>query len=240
MGIFEIRRADTRDRTRLDWLESWHSFNFNSFRAPGNDRHGLLRVFNDDIVAPGGGFGEHGHADMEIVTYILDGALEHRDSMGTHGVIRVGEVQRMSAGSGIRHSELNASGDAPVHLLQMWVLPDDVGLTPEYDQRDYSDALAGGGLVCVASGMGHDGAMVIHQRDAAMWVGRLAPGAVFALPDAAHVHLFVARGSVTLDGTTLGAGDALRSTDLGPIEGVAGETADGDGVAAEIIIWQTA
>ncbi len=234
MGIFEVRRSDTRDRTQIGWLDSWHSFNFNHFRQPNNDRHGLLRVLNDDVVAPGAGFGEHPHADMEIVTYVLEGALEHRDSMGTHGVIRPGEVQRMSAGSGIRHSEFNASGDEPVHLVQMWVLPDVTGIAPEYDQRDYSEALANGGLVAVASGMGHDGAMTIHQGDAALWAGRLAPGAAFTLPDARHVHLFVARGSVLMDGETLGEGDALRGTDLGAMPGTAGPE------GTEILIWETA
>jgi redox-sensitive bicupin YhaK (pirin superfamily) len=239
MGIFEIRRADTRAHTQVEWLDSRHSFNFGPHRMPNNDRHGLLLVLNDDRVAPGGGFGEHGHADMEIVTYVLSGALEHVDSLGTRGVIRPGEVQRMSAGTGIRHAEMNASRDEPVHFLQMWVRPDTNGVTPSYEQVDVSAALGSGTLVPVASGRGHAGAVRLHQRDAVMWAGRLAPHAEFELPDARHVHLFVARGSVVLDGEPFEVGDALRGTDLGPQHGVAGPISDPDGIAAEIIVWET-
>lgn len=234
MGIFEIRRADTRAHTKIDWLDSWHAFNFGPHRMPNNDRHGLLVVANDDRVIAGGGFGEHGHADMEIVTYVLEGALEHGDSLGTHGIIRPGEVQRMSAGTGIRHAEMNASRDEPVHFLQMWVLPDTQHVTPSYEQHDVTSALDTGELVAIASGRGHDGAVAIQQRDAVMWAARLEPGAPATLPDAHHVHAYVARGSFGIDGETLATGDALRGTALGAMAGVAGP----DG--AELIVWETA
>lgn len=234
MGIFAIHRADTRAHTQMSWLDSRHCFNFGPHRAPNNDRHGLLVVSNDDRVVPGGGFGEHGHADMEIVTWVLDGALAHGDSLGTRGTIQPGEIQRMTAGTGIVHSEMNASADAPVHFVQMWVLPDTRALTPEYEQRDVSAQLATNALVPVASGRGHDGAVALHQRDAVLWAGRLEPGTPFTLPVAAHVHCFVARGSATIDGEQLNTGDALRGTDLEALPGSAGPE------GAELLIWETA
>src|SRR4051795_140881 len=151
------RTADSRFHTDIGWLDSWHSFSFGEHYDPRNTAHGLLIVSNDDRVAPAGGFGTHGHRDMEIVTWVLDGELEHRDSIGTVGVIYPGLAQRMSAGSGITHSEVNASRTADVHLVQMWVLPDTSGIEPGYEQLDVNDALARGGLVPVASGEGHDG-----------------------------------------------------------------------------------
>ena len=171
---------------------------------------------------------------MEIVTWVLDGELGHRDSTGTDGVIYPGLAQRMSAGSGIRHSEMNASATADVHLVQMWVLPDTNGIEPGYEQRDLNDALASGGLVVVASGQGHEGAITIHQRDAVLSVGRLHPGEEVAVPDAPHVHVFVAVGSAALDGTPLGTGDAARLTDAGSPTLTAGD----DG--AEVLVWATA
>ena len=196
----DLRRAADRFHTEIDWLDSWHSFSFGPHRDPANTGHGLLIVNNDDVVRAGRGFTTHPHRDMEIVTWVLDGELEHRDSIGTVGVIYPGLAQRMSAGSGITHSEMNASQTADVHLVQMWVLPDTSGIEPSYEQLDVNDALAGGGLVRVASGQRHEGAITIHQRDATLYVARLAAGEQVALPDVPHVHLFVAVGSAALDG----------------------------------------
>jgi quercetin 2,3-dioxygenase len=230
----DVRRAADRFHTKIDWLDSWHSFSFGGFHDPANTHHGLLLVNNDDVVRAGGGFGEHPHADMEIVTWVLDGALEHRDSLGTHGVITPGLAQRMSAGRGIRHSEMNASGTDDVHLVQMWVLPDTKGIDPSYEQHDLGD-VAGEGLVAVASGRGHDGAVSIHQREAVLWVARLHAGDHVTVPDAAHVHVFVARGDAALAGSgAMATGDAARLTGAGALELTAGT----DG--CEVLVWETA
>jgi redox-sensitive bicupin YhaK (pirin superfamily) len=231
----DVRRAADRFHTELDWLDSWHSFSFGPHHDPANTGHGLLIVNNDDVVRGGGGFGTHPHRDMEIVTWVLEGELEHRDSIGTIGVIYPGLAQRMSAGSGITHSEVNPSRSADVHLVQMWVLPDTSGIDPSYEQLDVNDALAAGGLITVASGNGNDGAITIHQRNATLFAARLAPGDAVTLPDAPHVHLFVPVGGVTLDGTVaLATGDAARMRDAGTPAIVAGD----DG--SEILVWATA
>src|SRR5712691_6405821 len=199
-GAIDVRRGGERFHTELDWLESWHSFSFGPFYDPENTHHGLLVVSNDDVVEAGAGFPTHPHRDMEIVTWVLDGELEHRDSTGTAGVVYPGLAQRMSAGRGIRHSEMNPSRTADVHLVQMWVQPDTAGVEPGYEQRDVGEALAGGGLVPVASGRGHDGAVSIHQRDAVLWAGRLRAGETVSVPDAPHAHVYVAVGAVNLEG----------------------------------------
>ena len=230
----DLRPAASRFHTQIDWLDSWHSFSFGSHHDPANTGHGLLLVNNDDVVRGGGGFATHGHRDMEIVTWVLDGELAHRDSIGTDGLIYPGLAQRMSAGSGIRHSEMNADATADVHLVQMWVLPDTNGIDPGYEQRDLNDALRGGGLVAVASGQGHEGAVGIHQRDAVLFAGQLAAGVEVAVPDAPHVHVFVAVGGATLDGAPLATGAAARLTDAGASTLAAGT----DG--AEVLIWATA
>jgi len=229
----DVRPAGSRFHTQLDWLDSWHSFSFGPHRDPANTGHGLLLVNNDDVVRGGRGFSTHAHRDMEIVTWVLDGELAHRDSIGTDGLIYPGLAQRMSAGSGIQHSEMNASASADVHLVQMWVLPDTNGIEPGYEQRDLNDALSGGGFVPVASGQGHDGAVSIHQRDAVLLVGRLDAGAEVVVPDAPHVHVFVAIGDARLDGTPLATGDAARLTDAGERALVAG------GSGAEVLVWAT-
>lgn len=231
----DVRRAGSRFHTDIGWLDSWHSFSFGQHHDPKNVGHGLLIVANDDVVAPGGGFGTHGHRDMEIVTWVLDGELEHRDSTGTIGVIYPGLAQRMSAGSGIQHSEMNHSDTEPVHFLQMWVVPDTAGIAPGYQQVDVNDRLAQGGLQLVAGGTGDQGAIHIHQRDAAMWVGRLRDGETVQLPGAPFVHVFVARGAVTLadaDGTRLAQGDAARLTAAGALDLTAAE-------ATEVIVWES-
>jgi redox-sensitive bicupin YhaK (pirin superfamily) len=231
----DIRRADERFTTKLDWLDSKHSFSFGPHHDPANTHHGLLLVNNDDIVRAGTGFGTHPHRDMEIVTWVLSGELEHRDSEGNHGIIYPGLAQRMSAGSGIRHSEHNPSADTDVHFLQMWVLPDTPGIRPGYEQLDIGAEIASGSLVPIASGRPDHGAITIHQRDATLWGARLDPGARVDVPDDRHAHVFVARGSGSLDpGGALDTGDAARLTDANGLTFTAG-----DG-GAEVLIWATA
>src|SRR5579862_4577749 len=184
----DIRRAAERDHTHLSWLDSWHSFSFGEHFDPSNTHHGLLLVSNDDRVEPATGFGTHAHRDMEIVTWVLSGQLEHQDSEGNHGELYPGLAQRMSAGTGIRHSEMNPSRTEAVHFVQMWVPPDTEGIAPGYEQRDINDELAKGGLRPIASGQGHDGAIVINQRGAVLWGGRLRPDETATVPSDVHVH----------------------------------------------------
>ncbi len=234
----EVRRADERFHTELDWLDSWHSFSFGNHYDPANTHHGLLLVSNDDIIRGGGGFGTHPHRDMEIVTWVLEGELRHRDSIGTDGVIYPGLAQRMSAGTGIAHSEVNASATADVHLVQMWVVPDTNGLPPSYEQHDVSEALSGGGFVTVASGHADGaarGGVTIHQRDAELLAGRLAAGTEVTVPGAPHVHVFVAAGTAELEQVgPLATGDAVRLADDTSRSLVGGP----DG--AEVLVWVTA
>ena len=231
----DVRRADERFSTRLDWLDSRHSFSFGPHRDPANTHHGLLLVNNDDVVRPGSGFGMHPHRDMEIVTWVLAGELEHRDSEGNHGIIRPGLAQRMSAGTGIRHSEHNPSRTDDVHFVQMWVLPDTTGVRPGYEQVDISAELTSGALVPVASGRPDGAAIRIHQSDAALWAARVGPNATIDVPDGHHVHLFIATGSGRLDpGGRLDAGDAARLRRAG------GATFTSGGDGAEVLIWTTA
>jgi hypothetical protein len=229
----DVRRARERFHTRLDWLDSWHSFSFSNHYDPANTHHGLLLVNNDDRVAPSSGFATHPHRDMEIVTWVLRGELEHRDSEGNVGVIVPGLAQRMSAGRGIRHSEMNPSADTEVRLVQMWVLPDTEGIDPSYEQRDVGAALDGGGLVPIASGQGHDGAIRIHQRDAVLWGGRLRAGETAGVPDARHAHVFVALGSAAVEDASLDEGDAARLTDAGGAKLTAGPA------GTELLVWAT-
>jgi redox-sensitive bicupin YhaK (pirin superfamily) len=234
-STIDLRRADDRFKTRIGWLDSKHSFSFSSHYDPANVGHGLLLVNNDDIVAPGTGFDTHPHRDMEIITWVLDGELEHKDTLANRGILYPGLAQRMSAGTGIWHSEMNATGERPVHFVQMWVPPDTESIDPGYEQLDINGELAKGGLVPIASGQGHDAAISIRQRDAVLWGGRLSPGERVTVPDSPHAHVFVARGSVDLEGAgTLVEGDAARLTAAGDPAIVAG--ADG----AEILIWATA
>jgi len=234
MPAIDVRPAAGRFHTRIDWLDSWHSFSFGEFYDPRNTHHGLLRVLNDDVVAPGRGFGMHPHRDMEIVTWVLDGALEHRDTEGNVGLITRNVAQRMSAGTGIRHSETNASAAEPVHLLQMWVPPDTAGIAPGYEQQDVNDRLAENQLFPLASGREPEAAIRIHQRDATLWVARLTAGHQITLPAAPFVDLFVAEGRARLgDERVLAAGDAARLDDAGAITA----TAEADG--AHLVVWET-
>jgi redox-sensitive bicupin YhaK (pirin superfamily) len=229
----DIRRADERFHTQLSWLDSRHSFSFGHFYDPANTHHGLLLVSNDDRVRAGTGFGTHAHADMEIVTWVLSGQLEHADSEGNHGELYPGLAQRMSAGTGIHHSEMNPSRTEDVHFVQMWVPPDTNGLPPGYEQRDVNDELAKGGLRPIASGQGHEGAITIHQRAAVLWGGRLEPGEVVAVPEDPFVHVFVAVGSARLGNDALETGDAVRLTDERGLELTAADE------GAEVLIWAT-
>ena len=232
--MIDIRRAPERFHTQIDWLDSWHSFSFSNHYDPKNTHHGLLLVLNDDIIAAGGGFGTHPHRDMEIVTWVLDGALEHRDSEGNEGVITPGVAQRMSAGTGIRHSEKNASSAEAVRLLQMWVPPDTPGIAPGYEQRDISAQKRDDELFALASGREADAAIKLHQRDATLWVASLHSGARIVVPDAPFVHVMVSTGSATLERAgQLAAGDAVRLTAAGALD----LTATEDGT--EITIWET-
>ena len=239
----DIRRAADRAATKIDWLDSKHSFSFGGHYDPNNTHHGLLLVNNDDIVKPGTGFETHPHRDMEIVTWVLRGSLVHQDSTGHSGVIYPGLAQRMSAGRGILHSEKNDSWtltghethSEPVHFVQMWVVPDESGIDPGYQQLEIDDELLTGGLVTIAPGMpDHRDATAINIRNryAALHGARLRPGDSVELPDAPYLHLFVPRGSVTLeDAGNLAEGDAVRFTAAGGRRLTA--TAD-----AEILVWE--
>jgi redox-sensitive bicupin YhaK (pirin superfamily) len=233
--VIDVRRSADRFHTRLDWLDSHHSFSFSRHYDPGNVGHGLLLVNNDDVVRAGTGFSTHPHQDMEIVTWVLDGELEHKDSEANRGVIYPGLAQRMSAGTGIWHSEINNSGNQDVHFVQMWVLPDTERLDPGYQQLDIGAELDRGGLVPIASGQGHEAAISIRQRHAVLWGGRLRPGEEVTVPDGRHVHLYVARGGADLEGAgALAEGDAARLTGAGSPRLVAGAAS-----GAEVLVWQT-
>jgi quercetin 2,3-dioxygenase len=239
----DVRRAGDRPATRLPWLDSRHSFSFGPHWDPADTHHGLLLVNNDDVVLPGTGFETHPHRDMEIVTWVLSGSLVHQDSTGHSGVIYPGLAQRMSAGRGILHSEKNdawrlqggGAHDEPVHFVQMWVLPDERGIDPGYEQLEIDDELLRGGLVTVASGMpGHDGATAVRIRNryAALHAARLRPGDTVELPDAPFLHVFVARGAVDLEGAgALGTGDAVRATGTGGRRLAAADD-------AEVLVWE--
>jgi redox-sensitive bicupin YhaK (pirin superfamily) len=231
--VLDVRRRDQRFHTDAGWLDSRHSFSFSNHYDPDNTHFGLLLVNNDDKVSADTGFSTHPHRDMEIITWVLAGELEHKDSEANHDVIYPGLAQRMSAGTGIWHSEMNPSGDEDVHFVQMWVVPDTERITPGYEQLDIGPELDKGGLVPVASGRGHEAAISIRQKDAVLHAARLSAGERVDLPDAPFVHLFVPRGSVTLEGAgALAEGDAVRLTGAGGPGVVAG------GEGAEILVWE--
>jgi quercetin 2,3-dioxygenase len=244
----DVRRAGERFHTRIDWLDSHHSFSFGPHHDPANTHFGVLMVNNDDVVRAGTGFDTHPHRDMEIVTWVLDGSLVHQDSTGHSGLIYPGLAQRMSAGTGILHSEKNDSwrldaahgGTAAehhddVHFVQMWVVPDTERITPGYEQLDINSELDRGGLHPIASGQGHDAAISIRQRHAVLWGGRLKAGETVTVPEGNNVHLFVATGAVSLEGAgALAEGDAVRLTGAGSPT----MTARPGGV--ETLIWVTA
>ena len=206
--MIRLRKATDRGHADHGWLDTWHTFSFADYYDPEHMGFRALRVINDDVVAPGRGFGTHPHRDMEIVTYVLEGALAHEDSMGNASTIVPGEVQRMSAGTGVLHSEFNHSRTDRVHLLQIWLLPDRTGIAPSYEQTLFPDEEKRGRLRLVASPDGADGSVMIHQ-DARLYATLLAPGEEVSHPLAPgrHAWVHVARGKASLNGRPLEAGD---------------------------------
>jgi hypothetical protein len=212
--MMQLRPSEARGHANFGWLDSRHTFSFGHYHDPAHMGFGPLRVINEDRVAPAAGFDTHGHADMEIISYVLDGALEHKDSLGTGSVIRPGDVQRMSAGTGVRHSEFNASKTDPVHFLQIWVIPERKGLEPSYDQRHFPEEERRNALKLVASGTPRDGALKVHQ-DADIHASLLDAGQVLTFsPQAGRRQwLQLAAGELVVNGEQLRRGDGLAIAD---------------------------
>jgi redox-sensitive bicupin YhaK (pirin superfamily) len=229
--MIELRKAADRGYADHGWLRSFHSFSFAEYYDPAHMGFGPLRVINEDRVAPGQGFGTHGHRDMEIVSYVLEGALEHKDSMGNGSVIRPGDVQRMSAGRGVMHSEFNHSKEALVHFLQIWIEPNVRGIPADYEEKRFDAASKRGQLRLIASADGREGSVTIHQ-DAAMYAALLdgSERAIHALQPGRKAYAHVARGKVTVNGQQLGAGDALKALDVA-------EIALENGTDAEVLLF---
>ena len=217
--MIAVRPAAERGHADHGWLDTRHTFSFASYHDPRHMGFRSLRVINEDRVQPAEGFGTHAHRDMEILTWVLDGALEHKDSMGNGSVIRPGDLQRMSAGTGVTHSEFNPSREAPVHFLQIWLLPRERGLLPGYEQKHFTQEARRGRLCLIAAGDGRGGAVTIHQ-DAELWTALLQPGESVrhALAPGRYAWLHVARGVVSLNGSTLGAGDGAAVSDEAALE----------------------
>jgi redox-sensitive bicupin YhaK (pirin superfamily) len=227
----QIRRSNERGFADHGWLKSFHTFSFAEYFDPDHVEFGPLRVINEDRVQPGAGFGTHSHRDMEIISYVLAGELAHKDSMGNGSIIRPGDVQRMSAGSGVRHSEFNPSPSEPVHFLQVWIQPAERNIEPSYEEKRFAPEEKRGRLRLIASPDRADGSVLIHQ-DAKVYAG-LFTGEEQAEFDAARgrlVYLHVARGALTANGTALQAGDALRITDGARLR-------LGDGRDAEVLVF---
>lgn len=211
--MITIRRAGERGHADHGWLDTYHTFSFADYYDPDFMGFRALRVINEDRVAPGRGFGTHGHRDMEILSYVLEGALAHRDSMGTDGVIRPGEVQRMSAGTGVMHSEMNGSEREPVHFLQIWIVPERRNITPSYEQKSIDDATRRGTLRLVAGPDGGDGAVKIHQ-DVRLYTTLLDGQSVtHDFAEGRYGWVQVARGTATVNGQELHAGDGAAIAD---------------------------
>ncbi|HWJ18621.1 MAG TPA: pirin family protein [Geobacterales bacterium] len=229
-----VRKSDDRGKANFGWLQSRHSFSFGHYYDPGHMGFGPLRVINEDRVAPGGGFPTHPHRDMEIISYVLDGALEHKDSLGTGSVIRPGDVQRMSAGSGVRHSEYNASSKEPVHFLQIWIIPEREGLKPGYEQKGFEAAEKRGKLRLIGSRSGRDGSVTIHQ-DADLYATLLERGesVTHALKAGRSAWVQVASGSIAVNGQKLEAGDGMA------VEG-AGDLSLEAEASAEVLLFDMA
>jgi redox-sensitive bicupin YhaK (pirin superfamily) len=232
--MLTLRRSDERGQADHGWLQSFHSFSFAEYHDPAHMGFGPLRVINDDVIAPGRGFGMHGHRDMEIVTYVLQGSLAHKDSLGNGASILPGDVQRMSAGKGILHSEFNDALKAPTHLLQIWIEPTERGIKPGYEQTNFSAADKRGRLRLVASPDGREGSVTIHA-DATLHVG-LFDGeeqAELALNPARKAYVHVARGEATVNGQALKAGDALKFEGESRVQIT-------QGVQAEVLVFDLA
>lgn len=233
--MITVRPSERRGHANHGWLDSRFTFSFAEYYDPKHMGFRQLRVINDDHIAPGQGFGTHPHADMEIVTYVLDGAVAHKDSMGNGSTIRPGEVQRMSAGTGVLHSEMNPSRTAPVHFLQIWIRPDRAGHPPGYEQRAFPLAERAGKLRLVASPDGADGSVTIHQ-DARLYTTTLAEGeqVSHALAAGRHAWIHVARGAATVGGHALAAGDGASTSDAGPLALIGGAG------GAEVLVFDLA
>ena len=225
--MIRLRRSNDRGQTKLGWLDSRHTFAFGDYHDPQHMGFSDLRVINEDRVISGKGFPTHSHRDMEIITYVLEGALAHKDSTGTSSVIRVGDVQRMSAGTGISHSEYNASQTEPVHFLQIWIIPDETGLPPGYEQRAFSLDEQGGQWTLIAAKDGRDGSVTVHQ-DVDVWAARFSPGeqSTFPLKPGRNIWTQMARGTVTLNGMSLTAGDGVAISEENTLEVKALEDAE--------------
>ena len=211
--MITLRRAEDRGSTKLHWLDSRHMFSFGDYYDPKQIGYSSLRVINEDRVTPGAGFPTHSHRDMEIITYVLEGALAHKDSTGTSSVIRVGEVQRMSAGTGISHSEYNASQTEPVHFLQIWIIPDETSLKPGYEEKTFSLDKDRGKWTLIGAKDGRDGSVTVHQ-DLGVWAAHFLPGeqAAFRLRPGRRLWAQIARGGARLNGTLLRAGDGAAAS----------------------------
>ncbi|HYH38738.1 MAG TPA: pirin family protein [Azospirillum sp.] len=232
--MITVRSRDERGAVNMGWLDSRHSFSFGHYYDPAHMGFRTLRVINDDRVIPGAGFPTHGHADMEIVSYVLDGALEHKDSLGTGSIIRPGEVQRMSAGTGIRHSEYNASRENPARFLQIWILPEREGLAPGYEQTAFAEAEKRGRLRLVGSRDGRQGSVTIHQ-DVDLYAGLIDgdESATLELRPGRHAWVQVARGQVRLNGVTLKEGDGAAVSEETTL-------ALDQGIGAEVLLFDLA
>ena len=213
--MLAIRKAEDRGVSRFSWLDSQHTFSFGGYMDPKNMGFSDLRVINEDRVVPGAGFGTHGHRDMEIISYVIEGELGHKDSMGTGSVIRPGDVQRMSAGTGIMHSEMNASQENPVHFLQIWILPEEKGITPSYEQKHFAPDTRQNQWRLVGSHDGREGSVTIHQ-DVSLYAATIAEGTHLAynLSPNRKAWLQVVKGALQLDGQTLKAGDGVGLAEL--------------------------
>jgi redox-sensitive bicupin YhaK (pirin superfamily) len=225
--MMELRKSAERGHANHGWLDSYHSFSFDTYFDRRHMHYSVLRVINEDVIAAGRGFGMHPHQDMEIVTYMLSGALRHMDSLGNGSVIRAGDVQRMTAGSGIVHSEMNASTEEPTHLLQIWMLPERKGIAPGYEERHFSAEEKLNKLRLIASRDGREGSLLVHQ-DVALYASVLQPGLSLAhAPEPARsVYLQLARGSLRVNGELLQAGDAAKLEKTERIELQADEEAE--------------
>jgi len=225
--MIELRRAGERGHAQHGWLDSWHSFSFADYHDPAHMGYSALREINEDRIQPGTGFGTHGHRDMEIISYVLEGALAHKDSMGTGANIVPGDVQRMSAGRGVMHSEYNNAKDAATHFLQIWIEPNVRGIAPGYEQKHFDAASKRGRLRLVASPDGADGSVTIHQ-DARIYAGLFdgAERAVQPLAAGRNAYLHLVRGRLTVNGTPLAAGDALKAGGVAEIVLEKGEGAE--------------